>query len=57
MAPTIPAKNQSYGYEMTKSGELVMLKPKTKVYAGDHKDSVGPGQYNPDKPYIINIIL
>lgn len=51
MAPTIPAKNQSYGYEMTKGGELIMLKPKTKVYAGDQRDSVGPGQYNPDKPY------
>lgn len=45
-APSIPANNQVFGYNETKTGELVMQKNPETVHSGTFKDSVGPGHYN-----------
>lgn len=45
---TIPAKMQSFGYEMNEKGELVMNQDPDKNirYQGVKHDTVGPGSYN-----------
>mgnify|MGYP003684475085 CR=1 FL=1 len=46
--PSIPTANQSFGYEETEHGELVMQRaPNAASSAGGHK-ALGPGAYNPD---------
>jgi hypothetical protein len=46
-APSIPAVNQSFGYEEGTMGELVLQKPIHIGFAGTKDSTVGPGQYNP----------
>jgi len=46
-APSIPATNQSFGYEEGSHGELMMQKPVHVGHSGRPGDSVGPGDYNP----------
>jgi hypothetical protein len=45
---TIPAKMQSFGYEVNEKGELVMNQDPDKNirYRGTKNDTVGPGSYN-----------
>lgn len=51
-APSIPTHSQSYGYEETRGGDLVMQKPPPGVGHSGIKqlDSVGPGEYDPKLP-------
>lgn len=46
-APSIPATNQSFGYEEGSHGELMMQKPVHVGHSGRAGDTVGPGDYNP----------
>jgi hypothetical protein len=46
-APSIPASNQSYGYEEGDYGELIMQKPPKKGHSGKGMDLPGPGEYDP----------
>jgi hypothetical protein len=47
--PSIPASSQSYGYEQTDLGELVMQRPPVSGFSGvSGRPSVGPGAYDPD---------
>ena len=49
-APSIPAPEQSYGYEETHAGELMLQKPPPGGYSGvSGKLSAGPGSYEPRK--------
>lgn len=50
-APSIPAPAQSYGYEQTKNGELILQKPPNRGYKGEKGDTVGVGQYTPHKAF------
>lgn len=43
--PSIPSHNNVFGYEEDGHGKMVRQKNTEKVYAGDIKDSVGPGNY------------
>ncbi|MEW5320401.1 MAG: hypothetical protein WDW38_011476 [Sanguina aurantia] len=45
--PSIPARQQSYGYEEGAEGRLVMQGSPERVTAGVGLDSVGPGRYDP----------
>ena len=47
-APSIPAPNQSYGYEEGTRGELVQGKPPATGHAGRGVDCAGPGEYSPN---------
>ena len=44
--PSIPTHAQSYGYEETRSGELVLQKPPHEGFSGCTNNSVLPG-YSP----------
>jgi hypothetical protein len=46
-APSIPAHNQSFGYEEGKFGELVQQQPPDTGHTGRRGDTVGPGDYQP----------
>mmetsp|Transcript_19498 Transcript_19498/g.64619 ORF Transcript_19498/g.64619 Transcript_19498/m.64619 type:complete len:503 (-) Transcript_19498:165-1673(-) len=46
-APSIPRQDQAFGYEEGPNGQLVKQKPPIVTYAGDKKDMVGPGNYDP----------
>mmetsp|Transcript_689 Transcript_689/g.918 ORF Transcript_689/g.918 Transcript_689/m.918 type:complete len:549 (+) Transcript_689:27-1673(+) len=48
-APSIPTTLQSYGYEESSSGDLVLQAPPSQGYWGSKNDSAGPGSYNPQK--------
>jgi len=49
-APSIPAPEQSYGYEETQAGALVLQKPPPGGYSGvSGRLSAGPGSYDPRK--------
>ena len=49
-APSIPAPEQSYGYEETHAGELGLQKPPPGGYSGvSGRLSAGPGSYDPRK--------
>jgi len=43
--PSIPSHNNVYGYEENAKGELIRQTNSEKVYAGDGRDCVGPGNY------------
>jgi hypothetical protein len=43
--PSIPSHNNVFGYEENEKGQLVRQTNAEKTYAGDKKDSVGPGNY------------
>lgn len=45
-APSIPANHQTFGYDDSQTGELIMQKNPEKVHSGNPKDSVGPGHYS-----------
>ena len=45
-APSIPANHQTFGYDETQNGELVLQKNPSKVYSGYGIDKIGPGHYN-----------
>lgn len=49
--PSIPARNQSYGYELQPGGQLSLQKPLIPGFSGKEGDAVGPGDYDP-KPDI-----
>ena len=46
-APSIPGREQSYGYEEGQNGELVQQEPVDKGYTGKGNDIPGPAQYMP----------
>ncbi|KAJ1398717.1 hypothetical protein B484DRAFT_471733 [Ochromonadaceae sp. CCMP2298] len=46
MAPSIPTKFQSYGYELSE-GRLELQEPLYPVYSGTRQDAVGPCEYDP----------
>ena len=43
--PSIPSHQNVFGYEENEQGDLVKQKNTEVVYAGEKKDTVGPGQY------------
>lgn len=45
-APSIPARDQSYGYEEGKKGQLVRATPVVTGHSGKGVDTVGPGSYD-----------
>lgn len=45
-APSIPANHQTFGYDETTTGELILQKNPEVVYSGTKIDSVGPGHYS-----------
>ncbi|KAJ9511230.1 hypothetical protein QJQ45_017185 [Haematococcus lacustris] len=45
-APSIPSKDQSYGYEEGQAGMLIQQKPTEPMYTGVGRDKVGPGSYD-----------
>ena len=47
MAPSIPIKEQSYGYEEDYNGKLIPQYPLETGYTGKKNDTVGPLDYNP----------
>ena len=53
-APSIPSKNQSYGYEVEEySGKLILQDMDIPGYKGTKGDTVGPGDYNPNHESIM----
>ncbi len=52
--PSIPSRNESYGYEKTPDGALVLQKPLKAGFAGTQGDSVGPGDYDP--PILASVV-
>lgn len=50
-APSIPAAGQSYGYEESKDGDLILQKPPKRGFAGEKGDTVGVGQYKPFRKF------
>ncbi|KAJ9459765.1 hypothetical protein DIPPA_11428 [Diplonema papillatum] len=46
-APSIPATNQSYGYEEGAAGELIQGRPPVSGHSGRGTDTVGPAEYYP----------
>ncbi|KAJ0401561.1 hypothetical protein ATCC90586_002869 [Pythium insidiosum] len=44
--PTIPKKEQSYGYVTNEQGELTLQQQPTAIYSGIGQDTVGPAAYN-----------
>eukprot|EP00596_Hydrurales_sp_CCMP1899_P001047 CAMPEP_0119041194 /NCGR_PEP_ID=MMETSP1177-20130426/11383_1 /TAXON_ID=2985 /ORGANISM="Ochromonas sp, Strain CCMP1899" /LENGTH=289 /DNA_ID=CAMNT_0007007043 /DNA_START=200 /DNA_END=1070 /DNA_ORIENTATION=+ len=46
-APSIPARNQSYGYELGESGNMVLQEAVGGGCKGTKGDTVGPGTYDP----------
>ncbi|QDZ17541.1 hypothetical protein HOP50_01g00500 [Chloropicon primus] len=46
-APSVPARNQCYGYEVGEGGDLVRQAPPGGQYTGHRTDAVGPADYNP----------
>ena len=51
LVPTIPAKNQKYGFDVLEDGKLVQKKAPNlnQTYTGEKGDSVGPGSYEIEK--------
>jgi hypothetical protein len=45
--PSIPNKNQSYGYDYNPDGKLSLQSAQMPGYSGLRNDSVGPGDYEP----------
>lgn len=45
--PSIPNKHQSFGYDYTHDGTLVLQASQTPGYSGFKHDAVGPGDYEP----------
>ena len=52
-APSIPARNQTSGYEVGKSGKLILQDTPVMGFKGTKGDTVGPGDYDPDHGYIL----
>lgn len=50
--PSIPRREQSFGYEPTGNGKLQLQDPAITGYKGIKDDRVGPADYNPDRNYI-----
>jgi Sperm-tail PG-rich repeat len=46
--PSIPTKEQSYGYEPTEDGRLEPQEAAMPGFRGIKNDTVGPGDYDPD---------
>jgi hypothetical protein len=44
-APSIPTKNNCYGYEESSNGQLTINENPEQTFTGRKEDSVGPGQY------------
>lgn len=44
-APSIPGRHQSYGYEESSEGRLVMQRSPERIHTGAKLDTVGPGDY------------
>lgn len=45
--PSIPARNQSHGYEVKPDGAVVAQPPAIPGYSGKYNDAVGPADYDP----------
>lgn len=52
--PSIPSRNESYGYEKTPEGGLVLQKPLRTGFSGTDGDAVGPGDYDP--PILASVV-
>lgn len=52
LIPSIPAKNQMFGFDITEKGDLIQKKDPDmyKVFRGEKGDCVGPGNYEIEKP-------
>ena len=48
VAPSIPTRFQSYGYEHGPDGRLHLQNPLYPVYTGRANDTVGPCEYDPN---------
>lgn len=48
VAPSIPTRFQSYGYENGPDGRLHLQDPLYPVYSGRANDTVGPCEYDPN---------
>lgn len=48
VAPSIPTRHQSHGYDVTSSGQLELQKPAKLGFTGRGADSVGPLEYSPN---------
>ena len=46
-APSVPARNQCYGYDVGHDGELLKQPAPGGQYTGHKHDAVGPGDYDP----------
>ena len=46
-APSVPVRGQSYGYEESETGELILQKAPTQGHTGTGADTVGPCVYEP----------
>ena len=45
--PSIPTRHQSYGYESTPDGRVILQDPVNPGFSGGKNDSVGPCDYDP----------
>ena len=52
-APSIPSRDQSYGYEPTQSGKLILQPSTYERFKGTKDDKVGPGDYNPSSSFVL----
>ena len=50
--PSIPRRDQSFGYEPTEGGRLVLQAPAVEGHKGFKEDCVGPGDYNPALTFV-----
>jgi len=50
--PSIPRREQSFGYEPTDAGRLVLQAPAVEGHKGFKEDSVGPGDYDPALTFV-----
>jgi hypothetical protein len=50
--PSIPRRDQSFGYEPTDAGRLVLQAPAVEGHKGFKEDSVGPGDYDPALTFV-----
>jgi hypothetical protein len=50
--PSVPTRDQSYGYEESDRGELIQQKPPEGQYSGKGRDIVGPGHYDPSVEFL-----
>lgn len=52
-APSVPARNQVFGYEEDDSGRLMLQPPPEEGHTGEGGDRPGPMSYSPDKSCVL----